>query len=338
MQQGPESTAGSTSRDAAATRLLEMAEDASLVGLPLTPNPLDIPPRMTEFLQTYREWIALERGALGTREEQVEQWQMLVYCMISASKVEEASQLFVRFARLLWKDRAPKGLFGEGDAAALVFNEPLRSGAEGLVAELWMLSLMMSTLEFLAGIQARGAAGRVRYEALVPANIARMLFDAPVAYGEAEAALVLPRSFLERPIVAQAADLPGFFRELLPLTLGAGRGKRHFASLVASLIRDALERHEFPSCERSAIAAKLGISESSLGRRLEAEGTGFRALRDQIRNDRARHWLAFGDTRIDEIADRLGFSDGYAFRRSFRRLNGLAPADYRRVSRRSRSG
>ncbi|MEY4161124.1 MAG: hypothetical protein RLZZ136_1745 [Pseudomonadota bacterium] len=285
----------------------------------------ETPHTLSDFVQVYREWITLERGELGSQQRQADQWQMLVHCMINAPTIHAAIGHLLHFTPVVWGNRAPIALRDDDDVYTLVFNEPFRPGAEGLVAELWMLSLILSTLEFLGGVQFFGASGRVIHDSCLPDGVARLLFGAPVAYGQNDVALLMPRHHLRRPVTARPADLPLFFQQLLPLTLGAARAIPETRAMVAGLIRDHKQGPIYREINRGAVAAMLGLSEATMRRRLKAEGTTFRQIRDKVYNDLAIEWLASADITIGTIASRLSFSDAFAFRRFFSRLNGRSP-------------
>lgn len=296
----------------------------------------DTAPRaLSEFVQVYREWITLERGELGTQQEQVDQWQMLVHCMVNAATIGEAIEQLLHFSPVVWRTRALTGLRDEGDHAALLFNEPFRPGAEGLVAAIWMLSLILSTLEFLGNARFVGVSGRVIHDACLPEGVARLLLDAPLSYGEKEVALLIPRQHLRRPVAVRAADLPQFFRQLLPLTLGAVRSIPDMGAMVAGLIRDRKQGPTHLDVSRAHVAAMLGVSEATMRRRLESEGKTFRQVRDEVFNALAREWLEGDEASVATVAARLGFSDAFAFRRFFVRLNGFAPSRLRGQGRKS---
>jgi AraC-like DNA-binding protein len=312
----------------AGERLLRIAKGASRDGLPALQGD-DVPAQLSEFIQTYREWIALERGALGTQQQQADQWQMLMHCMVGGATIQDAIGLLLRFSPVVWGDRAPSELRDEGEAAALVFHEPHREGSEGLVAVVWMLALTLCELEFLANARFEGVSGRVIHQPCLPDGVARLLFAAPIAYGEKEAALLIPKRHLRRAVVARAADLPQFFRQLMPLTLGAKRGRPSMQTMVAGLIRDDKRGPVFHETSRGNVAARLGVSDTTLRRRLQEDGVAFRQIKEGIYNELAQAWLNAGDAPVEEIAARLDFSDSFAFRRFFRRLNGCAPSAFR---------
>lgn len=340
MAEPPLAAADASSRDQLAkvsAKLLRSAEGTVRDAPPLRKGHTPLP-ELSEFVQVYREWITLERGELGTQQQQADQWQMLVHCMVNAATIHDAIRQLLHFAPVVWGERAPTGLLVEGDFAALVFNEPYRPGPEGLVAAIWMLSLILSTLEFLGNTQLQGASGRVIHDAFLPDGVDRLLFNAPLAYGQADVALLLPRQQLRRPVAVRAADLPKFFRQLLPLTLGAVRSIPDMRAMVAGLIRDYKQNPPYREVSRGHVAAVLGVSEATMRRRLDKEGVTFRQVRDEVYSALALDWLERGDVAIGSIAARLGFSDAFAFRRFFTRQHNLPPSAFRHRQRANESG
>jgi len=78
------------------------------------------------------------------------------------------------------------------------------------------------------------------------------------------------------------------------------------------------------------IAARLHMSRRTLARRLEQEGTTFKALLDELRRDLAMRWLVTEDLGVAELGHRLGFCEPAAFHRAFKRWSGKTPGQYRR--------
>ena len=309
----------------AGRRLLEVAEDVARSDH-LGDTSGDRPSPLSEFVQIYREWIAGNRGKPGTQQQQAEQWQLVMHAMVTAPDIEEAIHRLIRFGKVVWGGRGPTALRREDDRAVLAFAEPFRAGPEGLIAAIWLLALTLCELEFLAGIRFGGASGRVVHEAVLPEGILRLLFAAPIAFDAGEVALVIPASLLHRPVIARAADLPRFFGQLLPLTLGAGRAPPTMHSMVAGLIRDDKVGPEFLVPTLENVAARLGMSTATLRRRLRDEGLTYRLVKEEVYNALARGWLSQRDIPVGEVGLRLDFSDGFAFRRFFHRLNGVAPS------------
>ena len=77
---------------------------------------------------------------------------------------------------------------------------------------------------------------------------------------------------------------------------------------------------------------ELGMSQSTLQRRLGEEGTSFRRLLDETRISLATEYLKQNKVCIKEIAYMLGYSDPNSFNRYFKRSTGQSPAAYRKAS------
>jgi AraC-like DNA-binding protein len=98
-----------------------------------------------------------------------------------------------------------------------------------------------------------------------------------------------------------------------------------FIATVAQAIRDELAGG---SLSEVAVAATLGLHPRTLSRRLAQRHTSFRALADAERLTQARRLLRTGSA-VEHVAHALGYSDGTAFARAFKRWTGWTPAAYR---------
>ncbi len=83
----------------------------------------------------------------------------------------------------------------------------------------------------------------------------------------------------------------------------------------------------FPDIEQ--VAAALHMTSRTLRRKLEAEGTSYRRLLDEVRHALAVDYLKSSMT-VEAISDALGFTDAPSFRRAFRRWTGKSPSETRR--------
>lgn len=84
---------------------------------------------------------------------------------------------------------------------------------------------------------------------------------------------------------------------------------------------------DFPSLEQ--MAARLSLSTRTLQRRLSQEGRHYQGLVDEVRGSLAIEFLSQTGMSVEEIGQRLGFSDASNFRKAFRKWTGQAPGHYR---------
>ena len=80
-----------------------------------------------------------------------------------------------------------------------------------------------------------------------------------------------------------------------------------------------------------AVAQQLAMHRRTLNRRLEARGTTFQSVLDEVRFEFARQLLRNTEIPIADIAATLGYAESSSFARAFRRWSGQAPLNWRRA-------
>jgi AraC-like DNA-binding protein len=78
------------------------------------------------------------------------------------------------------------------------------------------------------------------------------------------------------------------------------------------------------------IARQMGMSLSTLKRRLAGRKLTFRGLRDAVVGELAKQALVETDLKISQVAMQLGYSEVSGFNHAFSRLVGRSPREYRR--------
>lgn len=99
-----------------------------------------------------------------------------------------------------------------------------------------------------------------------------------------------------------------------------------FASIVRVKLIEQLPS-TFPNI--GAMADSLSMHPKSLQRKLVAQGTSYRQLLAEVRQQLAITYLTKTRLSIDQIASRLGYSDATNFRHAFSRWTGRTPSSYR---------
>ncbi len=101
-----------------------------------------------------------------------------------------------------------------------------------------------------------------------------------------------------------------------------------FTLHVAGLLRSS----EPPLPGLGDVANGLNVSQRTLNRRLQAEGSSFRRLKSDAMADWAKQYLRETEYSVEVIAEELGYKDTANFRRAFRRSEGCSPVEYRQES------
>jgi AraC-like DNA-binding protein len=100
-------------------------------------------------------------------------------------------------------------------------------------------------------------------------------------------------------------------------------------SSMADRVRTMLLLQPIESTTETAVAQGLFVSKRTLARRLAAEGSGYRQIRDQFLQELARSYLLESNQTVDTVAASLGYHDAAAFRKAFKRWTGMTPRQFR---------
>ena len=135
----------------------------------------------------------------------------------------------------------------------------------------------------------------------------------------------------KRRFISENAALWADVEADLKLQLAAQNYRLNVADRVRGALVDLM-----PAGRTGAedVGLALGISRSTLQRRLREEGTSYQEVLDATRRDLAIRYLTKTTLRADEIANVLAYRDANSFSRSFRRWTGQAPVAFREKLRR----
>jgi AraC-like DNA-binding protein len=150
-------------------------------------------------------------------------------------------------------------------------------------------------------------------------------FRAPVRFDADRCALRFPSSCLAQSLPAANPALYQYLKkeaDRLQSLLGKG--------LVDELRRIVQSTVSSPPSNVSRVAQLLGMHERTLNRRLQAENTSFRQVRDEVLHDMSRQMLGNTSMRVADVAATLGYSEASAFIHAFTRWSSQTPDQWRR--------
>ncbi|TJW05714.1 MAG: AraC family transcriptional regulator [Mesorhizobium sp.] len=157
----------------------------------------------------------------------------------------------------------------------------------------------------------------------------RTYFGCPVRYGPPRDLLVLRSTDLDRPFPGHNPEL----LEILTPALSAALGELSAQSSICEQVKSVLKRSLASGRpELSDIARELGMSERTLQRRITEQGTSFRELLVDARQELGRQLLSDPTADIDEVACLLGYQDASSFYRAFREWEGTTPNRWRELN------
>ncbi len=253
----------------------------------------------------------------------------LGFAAMSAATVGDAIALATRFAP------TRTGVLGlrlhvEGDTAAIVVEEraPLGSARDVVI-----LSLLVGIWQIGQALTGRELRGSLEVAFPEPAYMARFRagLGEQLRFGQPAHRLVFAASVLALPMqmadpAARQLAQEQCERELAALAVA---DEQRVRAAVRRALPHAADAGGFHSLAQ--VARALGLSPRTLKRRLADEASSFSALLEEARRDRALLLLRDPELPLDQLAERLGYSDVANFTRAFRRWTGTTPGAFRRA-------
>lgn len=145
------------------------------------------------------------------------------------------------------------------------------------------------------------------------------------SFGFSQLRVVLNSTLVNSPSLA--ADDEALQRLLRDCDLQLQRLQQ--GDTLAQRVRMQLQKTEGPMPTLQTMAAKENLTERTFMRHLQAEGTSFQQLLDEVRQERACWLLANTHNTVEDIAYALGYEDASNFSRTFKRWCGQTPKAYR---------
>ncbi|OYT97775.1 MAG: AraC family transcriptional regulator [Pseudomonas sp. PGPPP3] len=246
------------------------------------------------------------------------------YALMSSHTLQEGFARLVRYQRIIAEgaDLSFRPL-AQGYGLILSIHgdhlAPARQSAEASLA---------CTLAFCRWISGKPITPlQVCFQGEPPSDLEPYLqaFQAPLKFNCEHYALIFDRSDLQAPLPtanAALAQLHDRFAGEYLARFSESRVTHQTRQVVCRLLPQGEPK-------RDAVAQALCLSQRTLQRRLQEEGTSFQQLLDDTRRELVVQYLAQPNLTLLEIAYLLGFADPSNFFRAFRRWFSSTPGEYR---------
>jgi AraC-like DNA-binding protein len=242
---------------------------------------------------------------------------LLGFLVASCATLREALERFIRYSRLLC-DELRVEVVHRSDEVAIVYG----LDAEPYSPAFFELAQVHLVLTARRGTRRAFRPRRVVFRRGGASPALAELIGAPVELGGAEDAVICDPSALDLQLRGASPALLGLLESQAAIALDRLPPEDDLLSRARRTVRGLLPDGE-PSL--GVVAARLGLGERTLQRRLRDHGLTYRALLDDVRREHALGLLARPDVSIAEVAFSLGFSDPSAFHHAFRRWTGRSP-------------
>ncbi|HWL89668.1 MAG TPA: AraC family transcriptional regulator [Polyangiaceae bacterium] len=248
----------------------------------------------------------------------------LGFAAMTAATVRDAIQIAEQFAPTRTSALALRLCVDRGSAALIVEER----ADLGTAREVVLTALLFGLWQIGNALTGQMLTGTADVAFPEPAHFAKFRKMIPgVRFGQPVNQLVFDAAALDlRLTMADPAALR-LAREQLERALdalgGAGRMVGHVRALISK------KEGGFRSLDE--VASEMRLSPRTLKRKLAAHGVAYSTLLEEQQRDKALLLLRAHESPLEDIAERLGYSDVTNFTRAFRRWTGVTPGAYRRT-------
>ncbi|AXQ30078.1 AraC family transcriptional regulator [Solimonas sp. K1W22B-7] len=246
------------------------------------------------------------------------------YAAMSCGTLREALDMVARYVHLRQQDMALR-FVAEGDEMVMEARDnhnvgPLRDFLhESLMVGFWRM------IGFMLGEPQTEAV--ICYEWPEPDYHAAFRERLPVTrFSQPVTQLRIPAKYLDRRLVmAEPSAVKKAVAQLESEMATSAPSAENLLGRVRAELRPSADG--YPDLE--TVASCLFMSGRTLKRKLEARGTSFQSLLDEVRYRDALRLLENPDLDIQQIATMLGYRDPPSFTRAFKRWSGCSPSELR---------
>jgi len=267
-------------------------------------------------------------GLLAGARQRISDYGIYGYAMVSSSTFGEA----LRFSLEHIVMAAPTVMqisFRVEDDTAILRGHGVQSLGDMLpfTAEFWRSSM---TALFSRVLEAPFPSKRMLFPFPAPTHWRNYnrIFNCPVEFEGASMEWHFDASVLAQPCPNANPITAQVCQQFCDRVMAERPGETGLVRQIRSACLNSSTK--FPSAEE--IAARLGLSLRTLHRRLALEGLSYQLILNDMRRSVATEFLSNTNLMIDQVAERVGFSDATSFRKAFRKWTGHSPTDYRRAT------
>ncbi len=283
----------------------------------------------TEKVSLLWELAALRSGnpaiaVAAPRAVQLASFEVLGYAMISCPNLLAGAERLVRYLRLV---TAAAEATLHNSSGEYRINFEIFGGRHAVPRQRYEYDLLafLAFCRWISGYDVRPLV--VEFAQPAPANpqIYADAFDCPLRFNAPSYCLRFSDADLVRPLPTSNHSLAELHDRILSERLDQ-LDHAQTAYRVRELIMRKLPEGE---PKREEIAGALFMSERTLQRRLQIEGTSFHDLLDEVRRELAQQYLRQSRFSLAQAAYLLGFAEQSNFSRACKRWFELSPGQYR---------
>jgi AraC-like DNA-binding protein len=280
-------------------------------------------------LAMYRNAMALAKrsdiGLLAGARQRISDYGIYGYAMVSSPTFGEALMFSLEHVTMAGPTVRQISFRVEGETAILRGHGLDTLGdLTPFAAEFWRSSM---TSLFSRVLESPFPSSRMIFPFPPPIhwrNYERV-FSCPIDFNADTMEWQFHADVLERPCPNANPITAKICQQLCGVMLTEKPGESDLVGTIRATCLNSTKR--FPAA--SEVAQKLGLSLRTLHRRLAEEGQSYQSILNSMRQAVATEFLEKTRLGIEQVAERVGFSDAISFRKAFRKWTGRSPSDFR---------
>ena len=248
------------------------------------------------------------------------------YALLASPNLHKAIEMGLRYVDLTYAFCHIE-LLQEADKARIVFTPKCTGEVAQLVVYRDMWALMVIQQDLFADDMAHFTLG---FQSPKPTNfsqygLSKLLDNGKIMFDQSDNYVEFDWQYLDMPLPRGNYATATMCEQQCQALL---EQKQSLSGVAFEIRRLMLKYGMHVSME--FVAEKLAMTSRTLHRQLKAQHTNWRTVRDNVRCAMAEELLAAGNIQLEEIAERLGFSDGANFSHAFKRWRGISPLQFKK--------
>lgn len=279
-------------------------------------------------------WEAFDRLMAGSARASADPWfglhlaehfrpahlGALGFAWLASSTLRDALQRLSRYARVI-NDKLSVVLHEENPNLVVTLSANASSRMDS-VREDGQLAILTRCCRVIAG--ERFNATLVRFRHPEPADSSRYyeFFRCPIEFGQSSTAMLIALNVADKRLTGSNDELARLNEHIVVKYL-AHAAREDTVSRAKTAIIDGLGSG---GITETRVAGKLHMTARNLHRKLSKEGTSFKTLLKEVRQELAQQYISDRSLTLTEISFMLGFSEVSSFSRAYRNWTGKSPS------------
>ena len=277
-------------------------------------------------------WLAVAREiddeffGLDRRRMKVGSFAMLSHAVLHSGNLDRAIKQMLRGLAVFLDDISGDLRLEDHQAVIALANRIVGAEARRFADETFLI-MVHGLMCWLAGQRIPLLSAEFAYPRPPHAAEYAVMYTQHLIFDAEVTAIRFDARLLNAPVVQNAHSLKVFLRTAPQSVFLKYKNEDSWSARLRRRMRDSLGKEDWPVFEE--IAREFHVAPTTLRRRLEAEGSSYQGIKDELRRDAAIHHLCTTSMSIADIGSLLGFQEPSAFYRAFKKWSSVQPGEYR---------